>query len=92
VDVARRVINGTMESRLEPGPKDSYFNCGLTQWKELNCTQDFAEFLKDIVSLVQTFNLVVFYKAEIVGILIKHLRKPHSQAYEPLLRYLFFIV
>jgi U3 small nucleolar RNA-associated protein 20 len=69
------------KSKLE---EDFYFKQGLIKWKDLNASNDFKSFLKDInnyVSLVQ----LVHHQKEIVDILLKHLRKSGSLAIEPLL-------
>ncbi|XP_077988472.1 small subunit processome component 20 homolog [Glandiceps talaboti] len=64
---------------------DSYFVEGVTKWKELDCTIDFANFCKDVGNNVTTYTQVVHHKDKIITSLKTHLEKKESLAYKALL-------
>ncbi|KAI3637330.1 hypothetical protein MIR68_004655 [Amoeboaphelidium protococcarum] len=81
-DVVHRI---SRVEELEPEEGDSYFNASLQEWRDLNCTLDFQRFCQEVQSLVNTFNQVVFYKDDIVQVLLNHLNKDQSLAMDALL-------
>ncbi|KAM6961562.1 LOW QUALITY PROTEIN: small subunit processome component 20 homolog [Tautogolabrus adspersus] len=64
---------------------ETYFSEGLTKWKDLNLTEHFTTFLKDVSNKSQSFNMLVFHQAAIVESLKMHLSVKNSLAYQPLL-------
>ncbi|KAM9772369.1 small subunit processome component 20 homolog [Syngnathus typhle] len=64
---------------------ETYFFEGLTKWKDLNLTENFTTFLKEVTNKCQSFNLLVFHQKSIVESLKKHLTIKSSLAYQPLL-------
>uniref|UniRef100_A0A3Q2YK22 UTP20 small subunit processome component n=1 Tax=Hippocampus comes TaxID=109280 RepID=A0A3Q2YK22_HIPCM len=64
---------------------DTYFFEGLTKWKDLNVTENFTTFLKEVSNKCQSFNMLVFHQKSIVESLKTHLAVTSSLAYQPLL-------
>ncbi|XP_061192168.1 small subunit processome component 20 homolog [Saccostrea echinata] len=71
-----------------PDETSTYFCEALQKWSELNCTEHFANFRKEISDQVQTFTQLVHHKEEIITALKKHLDIPESLALGPLLNLL----
>ncbi|OUM64552.1 hypothetical protein PIROE2DRAFT_42433, partial [Piromyces sp. E2] len=55
------------------------------QWKELNCTKDFSNFVYEVQQYTKSLPMILFHKDIIANILIKHILVKDTQAYEPLL-------
>ncbi|KAM3588219.1 uncharacterized protein V6R79_024222 [Siganus canaliculatus] len=64
---------------------ETYFSEGLTKWRDLNLTENFTTFLKEVSNKSQSFNMLVFHQKSIVESLKTHLAVPNSLAYQPLL-------
>uniref|UniRef100_W5LP94 UTP20 small subunit processome component n=1 Tax=Astyanax mexicanus TaxID=7994 RepID=W5LP94_ASTMX len=64
---------------------DTYFFEGLTKWKDLNLTQHFLMFRREVMNKSQSFNMLVFHQNAIVESLKTHLAVKNSLAFEPLL-------
>ncbi|XP_034018840.1 small subunit processome component 20 homolog isoform X2 [Thalassophryne amazonica] len=64
---------------------ETYFFEGLTKWRDLNLTEHFTTFLKEVSNKSQSFNLLVFHQNAIVESLKTHLAVKNSLAYQPLL-------
>ncbi|XP_043821455.1 small subunit processome component 20 homolog [Dromiciops gliroides] len=64
---------------------ETYFYEGLQKWRELNLTEHFGKFFKEVVGKCQSFNQLVYHQSEIVSSLKTHLQIKHSLAYQPLL-------
>ncbi|KAL7370997.1 hypothetical protein ABVT39_016013 [Epinephelus coioides] len=64
---------------------ETYFCEGLTKWRDLNLTEHFTTFLKEVSNQSQSFNMLVFHQKTIVECLKKHLAVKDSLAYQPLL-------
>uniref|UniRef100_A0A3B3UBG5 UTP20 small subunit processome component n=1 Tax=Poecilia latipinna TaxID=48699 RepID=A0A3B3UBG5_9TELE len=64
---------------------ETYFSEGLTKWRDLNLTEHFATFLKEVSNKSQSFNMLVFHQKSIVESLKTHLAVKNSLAYQPLL-------
>uniref|UniRef100_M3ZWC6 UTP20 small subunit processome component n=1 Tax=Xiphophorus maculatus TaxID=8083 RepID=M3ZWC6_XIPMA len=64
---------------------ETYFSEGLTKWRDLNLTEHFATFLKEVSNKSQSFNMLVFHQESIVESLKTHLGVKNSLAYQPLL-------
>ncbi|XP_074127468.1 small subunit processome component 20 homolog [Sminthopsis crassicaudata] len=64
---------------------ETYFYEGLQKWRELNLTEHFGKFYKEVVGKCQSFNQLVYHQSEIVLSLKSHLQIKHSLAYQPLL-------
>uniref|UniRef100_A0A8C8SVZ5 UTP20 small subunit processome component n=1 Tax=Pelusios castaneus TaxID=367368 RepID=A0A8C8SVZ5_9SAUR len=64
---------------------ETYFYEGLQKWRELNLTQHFVKFYKEVANKCQSFNQLVYYQGAIVQSLKTHLQVRNSLAYQPLL-------
>ncbi|XP_018603010.1 small subunit processome component 20 homolog [Scleropages formosus] len=81
VDVIHRIDRtGSYAEEVE-----TYFSEGLMKWRDLNLTEHFTTFLKEVLHKSQSFNLLVFHQNSIVESLKTHLRVKNSLAYQPLL-------
>lgn len=64
---------------------ETYFFEGLLKWRELNLTEHFGKFYKEVIDKCQSFNQLVYHQNEIVESLKTHLQIKNSFAYQPLL-------
>ncbi|XP_069012709.1 small subunit processome component 20 homolog [Embiotoca jacksoni] len=81
IDVIHRIDRtGSFAEEVE-----TYFSEGLTKWRDLNLTEHFTAFLKEVSNKSQSFNLLVFHQKFIVESLKTHLAVKNSLAYQPLL-------
>ncbi|XP_075712813.1 small subunit processome component 20 homolog [Rhinoderma darwinii] len=64
---------------------ETYFYEGLQKWKDLNLTENFVTFYREVSSKCQSFHLLVYHQHAIVQSLKKHLQVKNSLAYQPLL-------
>ncbi|XP_040840145.1 small subunit processome component 20 homolog isoform X1 [Ochotona curzoniae] len=64
---------------------ETYFFEGLLKWRELNLTEHFGKFYKEVIDKCQSFNQLVYHQHEIVQSLKSHLQIKNSFAYQPLL-------
>ncbi|KAK2883206.1 small subunit processome component 20 homolog [Channa argus] len=81
IDVIHRIDRtGSYAEEVE-----TYFSEGLTKWRDLNLTEHFTAFLKEVSNKSQSFNMLVFHQKSIVESLKTHLGVKNSLAYQPLL-------
>ncbi|CAL1568682.1 unnamed protein product [Knipowitschia caucasica] len=81
IDVIHRIDRtGSYAEEVE-----TYFSEGLTKWRDLNLTEHFTTFLKEVTNKCQSFNLLVFHQKSLVESLKTHLAVNNSLAYQPLL-------
>ncbi|XP_035476215.2 small subunit processome component 20 homolog [Scophthalmus maximus] len=81
IDVIHRIDRtGSYAEEVE-----TYFSEGLTKWRDLNLTEHFTTFLKEVSNKSQSFNMLVFHQKSIVECLKTHLAVKSSMAYQPLL-------
>ncbi|CAK6949748.1 small subunit processome component 20 homolog [Scomber scombrus] len=81
IDVIHRIDRtGSFAEEVE-----TYFSEGLTKWRDLNLTEHFTTFLKEVSNKSQSFNMLVFHQKTIVETLKTHLAVKDSLAYQPLL-------
>ncbi|KAM9334967.1 small subunit processome component 20 homolog [Symphorus nematophorus] len=81
IDVIHRIDRtGSYAEEVE-----TYFSEGLTKWRDLNLTEHFTTFLKEVSNKSQSFNMLVFHQKSIVESLKTHLTVQNSLAYQPLL-------
>ncbi|XP_037369681.1 small subunit processome component 20 homolog [Talpa occidentalis] len=64
---------------------ETYFFESLLKWRELNLTEHFGKFYKEVIDKCQSFNQLVYHQNEIVQSLKTHLQIKNSFAYQPLL-------
>ncbi|XP_075867628.1 small subunit processome component 20 homolog [Nelusetta ayraudi] len=81
IDVIHRIDRtGSYAEEVE-----TYFSAGLTKWRDLNLTDNFTVFLKEVSNKCQSFNMLVFHQKVIVESLKLHLSVENSLAFQPLL-------
>uniref|UniRef100_A0A671YNU0 UTP20 small subunit processome component n=1 Tax=Sparus aurata TaxID=8175 RepID=A0A671YNU0_SPAAU len=81
IDVIHRIDRtGSYAEEVE-----TYFSEGLSKWRDLNLTEHFTTFLKEVSNKSQSFNMLVFHQKAIVESLKTHLAVDGSLAYQPLL-------
>ncbi|KAK7901998.1 hypothetical protein WMY93_018767 [Mugilogobius chulae] len=74
IDVIHRIDRtGSYSEAIE-----TYFSEGLTKWRDLNLTEHFTTFLKEVTNKCQSFNLLVFHQKSIVESLKMHLAIKNS--------------
>ncbi|XP_077450300.1 small subunit processome component 20 homolog [Stigmatopora argus] len=64
---------------------ETYFYEGLMKWRDLNLTENFTTFVKEVSHKCQSFNMLVFHQKSIVESLKTYLTSDSSLAYQPLL-------
>ncbi|XP_073401122.1 small subunit processome component 20 homolog [Dendrobates tinctorius] len=64
---------------------ETYFFEGLQKWRDLNLTENFVTFYREVCSKCQSFHLLVYHQNAIVQSLRTHLQVKNSLAYQPLL-------
>ncbi|XP_062913663.1 small subunit processome component 20 homolog [Mobula hypostoma] len=64
---------------------ETYFHEGLEKWRDLNCTEHFVKFHKEVLGISQSFNQLVYHQNAVVESLKNHLQIKNSMAYQPLL-------
>lgn len=81
IDVIHRIDRtGSYNEEVE-----TYFYEALNKWRDLNLTDHFTTFLKEVSNKCQSFNLLVFHQKAIVESLKTHLSVKGSMAFQPLL-------
>ncbi|KAM9327768.1 small subunit processome component 20 homolog [Pholidichthys leucotaenia] len=81
IDVIHRIDrSGSYSEEVE-----TFFFEGLTKWSDLNLTEHFTSFFKEVSNKSQSFNMLVFHQKAIVESLKTHLAVHNSLAYQPLL-------
>ncbi|XP_043943711.1 small subunit processome component 20 homolog [Protopterus annectens] len=81
IDIIHRIDRtGSYSEEVE-----TYFFEGLQKWRELNLTEHFVTFCKEVSSKCQSFNQLVYHQGAIVQSLKTHLQVKNSLAYQPLL-------
>ena len=75
--------NNAEEESLDS--KTSYFRTNLDRWKELNLSETFANFVKEVEALCVTLPQVLHYNHIIMSKLIKYVQKKDVHSLEPLL-------
>ncbi|XP_067855315.1 small subunit processome component 20 homolog [Heptranchias perlo] len=64
---------------------ETYFYEGLEKWRDLNCTEHFVKFHREVYGKSQSFNQLVYHQNAVVESLKNHLQIKNSLAYQPLL-------
>lgn len=64
---------------------ETYFYEGLQKWRDLNLTENFVTFYRELSNKCQSFHLLVYNQNAIVQSLKTHLQVKNSLAYQPLL-------
>lgn len=69
----------------EDHPTASYFKADLDRWKDLNLSENFSNFCREISPLCDSLPQVLHYHADITSILTAYIRKGDPHSLEPLL-------
>ncbi|KAL8757737.1 MAG: hypothetical protein Q9199_001990 [Rusavskia elegans] len=69
----------------EDHPTASYFKADLDRWKDLNLSENFSNFCREVSPLCDSLPQVLHYHADITSILTAYIRKGDPHALEPLL-------
>ncbi|XP_048012718.1 small subunit processome component 20 homolog isoform X1 [Megalobrama amblycephala] len=81
IDVIHRIDRtGSYAEEVE-----TYFYEALIKWKDLNLTDHFSKFFREVSSKSQSFNMLVFHQSAIVESLKTYLSVKNNMAYQPLL-------
>lgn len=75
----------TDRSLDEDDPTASYFKADLDKWKDLNLSENFTSFLREVSPLCNTLPQVLHYQGDIARILATYIKKGDSLSLEPLL-------
>ncbi|ORX41456.1 hypothetical protein BCR36DRAFT_339402 [Piromyces finnis] len=82
INVTKRVYKFNNEI---PEDAETFFQESIIQWRELNCTKDFSNFVFEVQKYTKSLPMILFHKDAIANILLKHILIKDTQAYEPLL-------
>ncbi|KAL8752134.1 MAG: hypothetical protein Q9184_005834, partial [Pyrenodesmia sp. 2 TL-2023] len=69
----------------EDDPAASYFRSDLDKWKDLNLSENFADFVREVSPLCSTLPQVLHYQSDIARILANYIKKGDVLSLEPLL-------
>lgn len=69
----------------EDDPTVSYFKTDLDRWKDLNLSESFSEFVREISPLCESLPQVLHYHTDIARILTAYIGKGDAPSLEPLL-------
>lgn len=83
IDVVRQI--GEERKQIPDEEQDTFFREALAKWTELNCTQDFVNFNREVKGLVQNLKQLLFHKDEVLNIISKHIKILKSNCLDALL-------
>ncbi|KAJ2083725.1 U3 snoRNP protein [Coemansia sp. RSA 988] len=81
INVSRRIVRDFDE----PDEHGSYFSDSLRKWGELNCTNDFSEFLRRVRKYQRSLAQVLYHKDEIICAIEEYLSMDHVLVVEAIL-------
>ena len=84
IDVTR-LVQKTSET---PEELDTFLSQGLAKWLELNCSEDFQAFYRQVTPLSRSLVQLVHHQKDIVEKFKTHLQTPDSLAVTPVLELL----
>jgi U3 small nucleolar RNA-associated protein 20 len=64
----------------------SYFKNGLERWQELNISESFIEFAREVTPLCDSLPQILHFEDRIMDLLVAHLQMKEREAIEPLLQ------
>lgn len=86
IDPVRRTRRGVgAEGSHEVEKESSYFRTALEEWKDLNMSEAFTAFAKEVYPCSESLAMVLHYEDRIMDTLIKYIAKGDSLSLEPLL-------
>ncbi|KAF2420756.1 hypothetical protein EJ08DRAFT_738486 [Tothia fuscella] len=83
IDPIRRQRNH--DDDYEEGQLTSHFRTALERWREINQSDDFAQFSKKVDSLCDSLPQVLHHQQKIIDLLLEYIAKGTTVAAEPLL-------
>lgn len=66
----------------------SYFGTGLEKWQELNLSENFVEFSREVAPLADSLPQILHFEDKIMNLLMRYLEKKDRESVEPLLNLL----
>lgn len=84
IDPVRRVHRADVEQQ-EFSTTTSFFKAGLNRWKELNLSEIFTNFVREVEPLCDSLPQILHYNQGIMDLLVVYIEKRDSQSLEPLL-------
>lgn len=84
IDPIRRARRVELET-IDVAPAASYMQTGLDNWKDLNLSENFSNFLREAQPLCQSLPQILHYQQDIKLILVKYIEKHDPLSLEPLL-------
>jgi len=63
----------------------SYFKTSFDEWRDLNLSEDFTSFSRDIQSLCESLPQILHYEDRIMDLLVAYIEKHNALSLEPLL-------
>jgi U3 small nucleolar RNA-associated protein 20 len=63
----------------------SYFKTGLTHWRDLNLSENFTAFVRDVEPLCDSLPHILHFEEKIVDTLVEYMEKKDALSLEPLL-------
>ncbi|GAB1607823.1 small subunit processome component 20 homolog [Argonauta hians] len=81
IDVVHKIRRTTDDTE----EYETYFQTAIIKWTSLNHTNDYKTFTAEIAGQSRTLVQLVHHQAKVVSIVLQHLSKPDSMAYEALL-------
>ncbi|GAB7348382.1 hypothetical protein MBLNU459_g6816t2 [Dothideomycetes sp. NU459] len=86
IDPVRRTRRGVgAEGSHEVEKESSYFRTALEEWKDLNMSEAFTAFAKEVYPLSESLAMVLHYEDRIMDCLMSYIAKGDSLSLEPLL-------
>ena len=70
---------------LDASTTASYFQAALDRWRDLNVSQDFANFVKIVAPRCESLPQILHYQKEIMDALVQFIEKANTLSLEPLL-------
>ncbi|KAL8716003.1 MAG: hypothetical protein Q9220_000670 [cf. Caloplaca sp. 1 TL-2023] len=75
----------TDSALIDDDPTASYFKADLDKWKDLNLSENFTQFVREVAPLCDTLPQVLHYHLQIAQLLHSYIEKRDSPSLEPLL-------
>ena len=89
VDVVHRL---DLKRNLVPDETDTFFFECLEKWEDLNCTEGYTSFCRQLGRDVQSLGQLLLHQERITSLLIDQIVKENVLFLEPILEYAFFIL
>lgn len=84
LDPLRRVRRHDLETG-DLSTTTSYLRSGLERWQELNLSDDFLNFLEEVLPYCDSLPQILHFEDKIMDMLVSHIEKEERESLEPLL-------